>query len=236
MLKNKVYLYVNSKFEIKPFGRDKRGIIGTYKNKQITIIFEAREILIKTLLLPLCNRNKTYNMVYNELIYELGNVDDILFDYRICNINDKKMNVLVYCIKWSKDNLLKSIINYNSIEKIYILPLFVIRYIKIKVKNYILFYNENYMTYMMEFENGILISFHTYSVDKIHSIEEYINFINSNKNKENNNIKEIYFANFISKEIIVQLMKNYRCYDMGLITINDILNSETNNRRFKWKI
>ena len=71
-------------------------------NKNLYLIIYDEEVYIKKFNLPKAKGELLYNLVKNELSFSVGNINNILFDYKVTKNFDSCVEVIVFYINSQK--------------------------------------------------------------------------------------------------------------------------------------
>lgn len=241
MIKRKLYLYIQNDGYIKCY--NKKGICkeiptlnaGSIKNKKLVIIFETQDVLIKEITFPKVNKSLEYNVINNEIAYEIGKSDDIIFDYNVYRYSDKETDAIVYCLRYYSDKIIRNLSKNNLIVAMYNLPMLILSYIKVSIQEYLVFYKSSNRIYIMACFNDHLVCFHGFG---------YFNKNDLNKNfmlfisefldeKYKKCLKTVYFINFDISEIIEAQKEGCRYYDIGKISADEIINKMNSGGKYE---
>ena len=207
------------------FFKNKRKEGGVIINKNLYLLIYEEEVHIKKFDLPKSKGELLYNLVKNELSFSVGNINNILFDYKVTT---KKMDlcveVIVFYINSQKIAFIKENDCYKNIEKVMLIQFAMKKYYEKSIREnnysmafiydkalYILAINENNLVansiienFIIE-ENGLITALEIF---KNKYLEQFINIKNtylSNIDIDLNNIKENN-----SKAMIVNVLDRYK--------------------------
>jgi len=118
------------------------------KNKNLYVLVEGETVYIKMVTLPLVKKHLIDDMIKNELIYYYNDIKNIAFTYKLIKQDKSNMEILVFCLKGDKLDILENSISNNvKLKKVNLIQFCFKNYYssKINVKNYILvfYYNSN---------------------------------------------------------------------------------------------
>jgi hypothetical protein len=128
--------------------------------RKIHLMIADEKLFIKKFIFPNVHRSNTYFLVKNELNFSVGNITDILFDYKVVKILKNSIEVLVFYINTQKIQLIKKLNEFNSIKEIKIIQFQVLEFYKniIKKRNYILVFHYINSYYFLGIINNNLIA------------------------------------------------------------------------------
>lgn len=231
MLNSKLYLHIENNEYIKCY--NKKGIckkiftsnVESIKNKRLVIIFETKDVLIKEITFPNVPKSFEYNMVYNELIYEIGKSEDIIFDYSIHKYSDKMTEVFAYCLRYDNDKIFKSLLKSNSIAGIYNLPMLFLNCIKVSVSEYLAVCKSSNKMYIMACYNNCMVGFNSFDYCSKEDLNKSLAFFISEflDEKYKKCQESVYFINFDISEFILEKAEKCKYYNIGRITIDEII-------------
>lgn len=231
MLNSKLYLYIQNNEYIKYY--NKKGIckkiftsnVESIKNKRLVIIFETKDVLIKEIVFPNVSKSFEYNMVYNELIYEIGKSEDIIFDYSIHKYSDKMTEAFVYCLRYDNDKIFKSLLKNNSIAGIYNFPMLFLNCIKVSVSEYIAVCKNSNKMYIMACYNNCLVGFSCFGYCSKEDLNKNLAFFISEllDEKYKKCRDAVYLINFDTNEFIKEKTEECKYYNIGRITVDQII-------------
>lgn len=188
------------------------------KNKNLYVILTGEEILIKIIKIPKVRKDKLHSIVKQELVYIFKNIDNILFNYDVYKDCGSNLEVLVFCLKWNKDNFLKKWIDTgNSLKAIYPIQFYLFDVLKKKTKidNHIIVFYYRYRIYLLKCENSKIIQTGILRNLNSSEIKDSINeFILRESLKECVYQPEIFFINFPYKKVKKEISVYYKCKDI----------------------
>lgn len=188
------------------------------KNKNLYIIVHGEEVYIRIIKIPKVKNDKLYFMIRQELIYIFKSIDNILFNYNVCSDNGTNLEVVVFCLNWNKNNLLKKCINSGAkLKAIFPVQFYALDIMKNKIKsnNYIFVFSYNYTIYFIKCKNSEVIDNSMIKNFSIHKFHEQLNeFIIKSDYIEQIDIPDVFFLNFPYKDLIKELSYTYRCKDL----------------------
>jgi hypothetical protein len=136
-------------------------LITDIKNKKLYIIIDGQEIYIKHLSLPRLNKYETEKLIFNELNYYINDMSNVVFSYNIYSIHENVQEILVFCLNWSKLDLLKQFADKNNdIAAVYMIQLCFLKYYKsyIKSEKFLFIFKHNDNAYLLMCSSGNMIS------------------------------------------------------------------------------
>jgi hypothetical protein len=190
------------------------------KNRSLFFIIHGEEIYVKYMILPKVKKEKLYSLIKNELEYRFKKIDNIMFNYEIFKDNGMNLEVIVFCLNWSKADLLEECVkNGGEIKGIYPVQFHVFNNYRkrIKEKDYIfIFFMEENLYFLGCRDNKIIGN----SLCKIYHRQKFIQELERFKIKccAMNNFEgfsSIFFVGFPDKKLIEYLSKEYHCTDLG---------------------
>lgn len=89
---------------------DKEKLKIDLKKKRLYLLIEGEELFIRMMTIPKVSKDKIYSMIKSELEYYFKSIKEIVFTYTITGINNKNIELLVFCINADKLSLLKNFV------------------------------------------------------------------------------------------------------------------------------
>jgi len=208
----------------KYFFNKKREEGGDMLNRNLYLMLYEEEVYIKKFNFPKAKGELLYNLVKNELSFSVGNVNNILFDYRVTKSVNLCVEVIVFYINSQKIAFIKENNCYKNIKKISLIQFAIKKYYEksIKEKDYMMAFVYDKGLYMIAVnENNIVANS---IIDNFNCEEdELIRAITCFKNKFSQqfvNIKNIYLSNVgiefsdtkrnTFKDIVVKSLAKYK--------------------------
>ena len=170
------------------------------KNKNLYVLVEAERVYIKVMTIPIVKKYLINDMVKNELRYYYKDIEHIAFTYKLIKKDKFNMEVLVFCLKGDKLNILKNCFDNNTnLKKINLIQFCFKNYYcnKINEKNYILVFYYNYNMYFLICHNDEIVANNIIS-DKELLLFKFSNVMNEFLEQYNDYAKlcrKIYYAN-----------------------------------------
>ena len=120
-------------------------------NKNLYLMIYDEEVYIKKFNLPKEKGESLYNLVRNELSFSMGNINNILFDYKITRYMNSSVEVIVFYINSHKIEFIKENKCYKNIEKIMLIQFVMKKYYKksIKEDNYVMAFSYDKNLYIL---------------------------------------------------------------------------------------
>ena len=206
------------------FLKKKRQEGGDMVNKNLYLIIYDQEVYIKRFNLPKAKGQLLYNLVKNELSFSVGNIDNILFDYKITKRMNSCIEVIVFYINSQKIAFIKEDNCYKNIEKVTLIQFAMKRYYKkiIREDNYSMSFIYNKALYILAINENNLVA--NFIIENFSGEQESLMIaIEVFKNKYAElfiNIKNIYLANIdidlnykreiTFKNMIVKVLDGYK--------------------------
>lgn len=207
--------------------KDIKDIKVDLKNKSLFFIVHGEEIYVKYMILPKVKKEKLNSLIKNELEYRFKKIDNIMFNYEVFKDSGINLEVIVFCLNWSKVDLLEECVkNGGEIKGIYPVQFHVLNNYRkrIKEKDYIfvLFMEKN--LYFLGCQDSKIIG---NSLCKIYRRERFIEELEKFKIKccamsNFGDFSSIFFLGFQDKDLIESLSKEYNCTDLGNIDKKDL--------------
>lgn len=109
-------------------------------DKNLYIVIYGEEVYIKRFNLPKSKGELLYNLVKNELGFSMGNINNILFDYKITKYMNSCVEVIVFYVNSQKIAFIKENNCYRNIKKISLIQFAMNKYYRksIRENNYIM--------------------------------------------------------------------------------------------------
>jgi hypothetical protein len=170
------------------------------KNKNLYVLVEGETVYIKLLTLPTVKKYLINDLIKNELRYYYKNIDHIAFTYKIIKKDKINMEILVFCLKGNKlDILQNSIDNKVNLKKVNLIQFSFKNYYskQIHEKNYILifYYNCN-LYFLICYNDEIVANTIIYTDDfKLSCFSSQMNEFLEKYNAFAKASKKIYYAN-----------------------------------------
>jgi hypothetical protein len=208
------------------------------KRKDIFVIIDEEKIFIKLISLPNVKKDLFNNLIENELNYLFKYDSQKLYSYSIFKQHKTSIELLIFCFNSEKLSMIdKSVKFKKNFKAFYLIQFCFLFYFKnlIKDKDYFFIFSYNSSLYLLKclgdnlINNKIIKNFNGSYVEFMESFNE-IKDIGYEK-YEKNNIKKVYFCNFIYSDIIIEVSKEYDCVDLGSINRKDMISYCTNARR-----
>ncbi|BAH06160.1 hypothetical protein [Clostridium kluyveri] len=233
--KNIIYREIYKKiFFINLFNRSKKRIIFSnklqdikvnLKNKRLCILVHGEEIYITYMDLPKMKRESLNRVVRNELKSRFKNMDNIMFSYEIVKHSKHSLGLIVFCMNWSNMNIAKVCDDKGgNIRGIMPIQFYIWSTYKDKLGkgNYIFTLIKEDTLYLMACEDDKVVFNNVFK--NIIIKEEFLGILEEFKFKLNILIPKIKFStivfvDFLYKDIIKALYKNYTCKDLGSFSI-----------------
>ena len=137
------------------------------KNKNLYVLVEGETVYIKLMTLPSVKKHLINDMIKNELRYHYKDIYHIAFTYKIIKEDGFNMEILVFCLKGDKLDILENSIDNNiNLKKINLIQFCFKNYFanKIMEKNYILVFYYNYNLYFLICDNNEIVANNIVSV------------------------------------------------------------------------
>lgn len=172
---------------------------GDMVNKNLYLVIYDEEIYIKRFNLPKAEGELLYNLVKNELSFSLGNINNILFDYKVTTHSNSSIEVIVFYINSQKIAFMKENKCFKNIVKITLIQFAMKRYYKknIREDNYIMVFIYEKALYLLGINENNLVA--NLIIENFYGEEEKVMIaIETFENKHSEqfiNIKTIYLAN-----------------------------------------
>lgn len=188
------------------------------KNKNLYIIVHGEEVYIKLIKLPKIGKDKLYLMIRQELIYIFKSIDNIVFNYDVYRDNGANLEVMVFCLNWNKNNLLKRCINSGAkLKGIFPVQFYMLYILKNKIKsnNYIVIFSYKYVVYFVKCKDSKVIAssmIRNFSIDKFR--QQLSEFILKSDYIEQIDKPDIFFVNFPYEDLIKEFSYTYKCKDL----------------------
>ncbi|WP_333860390.1 hypothetical protein [Clostridium sp.] len=233
--KNIIYREICRKnFFVNLFDRSKKKVVSSnklqdikvnLKNKRVCILAHGEEIYITYMDLPKMKRESLNEVVRNELKSRFKNMDNIMFYYEIAKRSKHSLGLIVYCMNWSNMNLAKVCNDKGgNIRGIMPVQFYIWSNYKNKLgkENYIFTLIKDNTLYLMACEGNKVVFNNVFK--NIIIKEEFLGVLEQFKFKLNILIPKIRFStivfvDFLYKDIIEDLCKNYVCKDLGNFSI-----------------
>lgn len=196
------------------------------KNKKLFIIVHGEEIYVKFMTLPKVTKEKMEFVIREELRYRFKNLDNIMFTYEIFKDNGKSLDVVVFCLNWSKSDLIRKCAQRGGeIKGIYPIQFCVFNKYKheIKEKKFIFIFLLDSNIYLLGCSNDKIIGNTVIKAFNEEKFEDELGkfIIKCNLIREVEYVPNILFLNFSYKQLIDLLSKTYKCRDLGKIDNED---------------
>jgi hypothetical protein len=181
------------------FLKKKKKHVGDMLNRSLYIVIYEEEVYIKKFNLPKTKGEILYNLVKTELSFSVGDINNILFDYKITKHMNSCIEVMVFYINYQKIAFIKENSCYKNIEKIMLIQFAMKKYYRrsIKEENYILTFIYDNALYILAVNNNNLIA--NCIIENFTSEEEKLMIaLETFRNKYSEqtlNIKVIYLSN-----------------------------------------
>ncbi len=191
-----------------------------FKNKNLFIIVDGEEIYVKFMTFPKVKKEKLHAIIKGELQYRFKNIDNIMFTYQIVKDNGSSLDVIVFCLNWSKSNLIKKCTERGGkIKGIFPIQFCIFNNYKnrIKDKNYILiFIHENILYLLACVDNKMIANSVIKTFTENSFIDELKKFqVKCSISQEHDQFNKIFFLNFPYKTLIKDAEGLYSCIDLG---------------------
>lgn len=191
-----------------------------FKNRNLFIIVDGEEIYVKFMTFPKVEKEKLHAIIKGELQYRFKNIDNIMFTYQIIKDNGSSLDVIVFCLNWSKSNLVKKCTERGGkIKGIFPIQFCILNNYKnrIKDKNYILIFIHEDILYLLACSDNKMIA---NSVIKTFTENSFIDELKKFQVKcsilqEHDQFNKIFFLNFPYKALIKDAEELYSCIDLG---------------------
>lgn len=170
------------------------------KNKNLYVLVEEETVYIKLLTLPTVRKYMINDLIKNELRYYYTDIDHMAFTYKIIKKDKINMEILVFCLKGNKLDILEnSIDNKVNIRKVKLIQFCFKNYYskKIHEENYILifYYNCN-LYFLLCYNDEIVANTIIYTNDfKLKNFQSQMNEFLEKYNTYAKACKKIYYAN-----------------------------------------
>jgi hypothetical protein len=170
------------------------------KNKNLYVLVEGETVYIKLLTLPTVKKCLINDLIKNELRYYYKDIGHIAFTYKIIKKDKINMEILVFCLKGNKLNILESSIdNRVNLKKINLIQFCFKNYYSKKIleENYILifYYNCN-LYFLLCYNDEIVANTIVYTDDfKLSNFKSQMNEFLEQYNIYAKASKKIYYAN-----------------------------------------
>lgn len=191
-----------------------------FKNKNLFIIVDGEEIYVKLMTFPKVKQENLHEFIKEELQYRFKNIDNIMFTYQITKDNGSSLEVIVFCLNWSKYNLIKKCTERGGkIKGIFPMQFCILNNYKnrIKDKNYILIFIHENILYLLACSDNKMIAnsvMKTFTEDSF--IDELKKFqVKCSISQEHDQFNKIFFLNFPYKTLIKDAEELYSCIDLG---------------------
>ena len=208
----------------KYFLNKKRKEGGDMLNRNLYLMLYDEEVYIKKFNFPKAKGELLYNLVKNELTFSVGNINNILFDYRVTKCENLCVEVIVFYINSQKLTFIKENNCYKNIKKISLIQFAIKKYYEknIKEKDYMMAFVYDKGLYILAVNENNLVA--NSIIDNFSCEEdELIKAITSFKIKFSQqflNIKNIYLAsmgiefnnhkNYILQDIVIKSLEKYK--------------------------
>ncbi len=215
------------KERLKIRGKDIEDIKIDFKNKNIFIVLQGEQVYVKLIEIPKVNKRKIHFVIKNELKYHFKNIDNIMFTYDVFKDNGKSLEVIVFCLNWTKENIIEKCVEKGAnIKGIYPIQFYVLNNYKksIKEHKYIFAFLDEYKLYLLACVDGKVLANSVIRDLKKENFEE-----NIDKFKEKcetidvmNGIKKVFLLNIPYEDIIEELSQKYDCSDLGKLSKDEL--------------
>lgn len=201
-------------------GKDIDDIKIDFKNKNIFILVQGEQIYVKLIEIPKVNKRKIYSVIKSELKYHFKNIDNIMFTYDLFKDNGKSLEVIVFCLNWTKDNIIEKCLKKGAnIKGIYPMQFYILNKYKKSIREHkyiFVFFHRNKLYLLACIDGKVLANSVITDVKK----EDFIETIDRFKEKCEaiaviKVIKKIFFLNIPYEDIIEKLSEKYNCSDLG---------------------
>jgi hypothetical protein len=170
------------------------------KNKNLYILVEGETVFIKLITLPVVKKYLINDMIKNELRFYYKDIDHIAFTYKLIKRTKINIEVLVFCLKGSKLDILENNIHNNiNLKKVTLIQFCFKNYYsnKIHEKNYILIFYYNFNLYFLICYDDEIVANNIVSSKELVLLkfsEEMVGFLEK-YNEYANQCKNIYYSN-----------------------------------------
>lgn len=206
------------------FLKKKRVEGGDMINKNLHLLIYDEEVYIKKFNFPKAKGELLYNLVKNELSFSVGNINNILFDYKVTKNMGSCVEVIVFYINSQKTSFIKESNCYKNIKKIMLIQFTMRKYYKknIKAENYVMAFIYDRTFYILAVNennlvaNSIIENFSGEKETLIIAIEDFKNKFS----EQFTNIKCLYLANInmdfnnrkekTFKDMVVKVLDKYK--------------------------
>ena len=130
------------------------------KNKNLYVLVEGETVYIKMVTLPLVKKYLINDMIKNELRYYYKDIEHIAFTYKLIKEDKFNMEILVFCLKGNKLDILENSINNNiCLKKVNLIQFCFKNYYanKMHMKNYVFVFYYNYNLYFLICSNDEIV-------------------------------------------------------------------------------
>lgn len=193
------------------------------KNKSIYIVVEGEEIYVKLIEVPKVNKKRLYFIIKNELKYNFKDIDNIMFTYEVFKDNGNSLEVMVFCLNWTKENIIEKCVQRGAkVKGVYPIQFCALNTCKknIRQPQYIfVFYSENKFYFIACVNKKVIANSTVSNLNENYIVENLNEFIY--KCEENYKLKKfeyIFFLNFPNNDVIKKLSKKYNCTNLGNVT------------------
>ena len=130
------------------------------RSKNLYVLVEGETIYIRLITLPVVRKYLINDMIKNELRYYYKDIEHISFTYKLIKENKSNMEILVFCLKGDKLDVLENSINNVTIKKVNLIQFCFKNYYasKMDVKNYIMVFYYNLNLYYLICNNNEIMA------------------------------------------------------------------------------
>lgn len=197
------------------------------RKKRLFLLIEGEEIFINRIAIKKIKIKNIKGLVNNWIRgYFKSNVDNILYDYDfINNYNNSSIEILVYCVKYPNNKLIKNYLDNNRLIKIKVYTACFINYFNkiIDEENYIVVVYFNEKIYFLAVVKNKLYAdriFNKTDTEKYNSFE-IVNYLENVLSESNIKLKNIYVSNngtsFIENAYYSNKIKSLGDVDISLL-------------------
>jgi hypothetical protein len=208
-------------------GKDIDDIKIDFRNKNIFILVQGEQIYVKLIEIPKVSKRKIYSVIKSELKYHFKNIDNIMFTYDVFKDNGKSLEVIVFCLNWTKDDIVEKCVEKGAnIKGIYPIQFYVLNNYKKNIKEHqyiFVFWNANKL-YLLGCVDGKVLANSVIRDLKKESFEENIDKFKEKCEAINvmKGIKKVFFLNVPYVNIMEKLSEKYDCSDLGELSKDEL--------------
>lgn len=175
------------------------------KNKNLYVLVEGETVYIRLITLPVVKKHLVNDMIKNELRYYYKDIDHISFTYKLIKESKFNMEILVFCLKGNKLDVLENSINNVTLKKVNLIQFCFKNFYasKINVKNYIMVFYYNLNLYYLICNNNEIVANNSISLKEV-ALSKFSNSMNKFLEQYNDYAKsceKIYYSNISQLDI-----------------------------------